>query len=775
MDTIRRNSVLQEAFRRWADAGWIPVVLALLTALFMMPFIDAPTKNAALDGSDLLNLVYPLTSLIFDRVHDGKSVPLWNPYQFAGQSIVTNPQSSLFYPLAWVMAPLGVPRGAGWLLVFHLWWGGWGFAVFARRIGALQAGALAGGIVYELSAFAAAHVGAGHFNFMLVYTWLPWIAAAYWWSRERHDWLLAGLPGAAALSMSILAGYPPLVYLGLLWLLGLWLCGIAAASGNYMTVAARTLRPLLVMGGGAVLLSAVLLLPVAEFALRSSRAQDASLTFSNSFPLPAGQILTLVVPNLFGHPHLADHGYWGLPFYEELTAYLGIVPLVAIFRTRIRPISTLLVVMAMLGVIVSLGTDGGVFTLLYRLLPGYQLFRVPPRMLLFTVVGSAGLTALFITDLQTQDHEGRVEMLRPVLRWALPAGVIGTAVLAFLLLAYFTAHSDDAAPPWRLFYSAHMTALAAVAMGAAWAGLRLWTRYDRPGREFWLAALTVFIIVIDVWHISPTMITVSPADVPEMWKLMAQTAPAHPDFRVMTAPDEVTWQAGATYTRHLNASGYNVLISDRAQNLLDASGHNPTIPIARLLGVRYVITNKPYDWLGLSGFETLTEVAQEGDWHIYETADPLPRAFIAPAVQVIADDDTALHKLASGEIDPAQVAVVSREVDCVPQQAPGDVSSTTARIVRYSPNTVEITTDSAQPGVLVLTDIYDPFWEVTVDGKSADLLRVDTALRGVCMTAGAHRVRFEYRPTLLFVGLAISAVSWVLVAVAGLIALGRSR
>lgn len=145
MDAARKDAAWQDILRHWIVTGWIPAILALLTVLFMMPFIDPLTSGAALDGSDLRNQVYPLTSLIFDHVRDGKGVPLWNPYQFAGQSIATNPQSSLFYPFAWVMVLLGVPRGAGWLLGFHLWWGGCGFALFARRIGASSAGALAGG------------------------------------------------------------------------------------------------------------------------------------------------------------------------------------------------------------------------------------------------------------------------------------------------------------------------------------------------------------------------------------------------------------------------------------------------------------------------------------------------------------------------------------------------------------------------------------------------------------------------------------------------------
>jgi hypothetical protein len=190
--------------------------------------------------------------------------------------------------------------------------------------------------------------------------------------------------------------------------------------------------------------------------------------------------------------------------------------------------------------------------------------------------------------------------------------------------------------------------------------------------------------------------------------------------------------------------------------------------------VRYAISDRPFDWLGIPGIESVKATIQDGPWTIFELADPLPRAFIAPAVQVIANDDTALSKLASGEIDPARVAVVSRAVNCVLPQAAGDTSAaSSAQIVRYDPDTVEITTRSAQPGVLILTDTYDPYWKVTVDGQSADLLRAYTALRGVCVPAGAHRVRFEYRPTALVVGVVVSGAGWLALGGIGLVAVAR--
>src|SRR5215510_3959042 len=163
-----------------------PGALLLLVMLFMWAFVRPPTGREVLDGHDLVYQQYPLLSFIFDSVRDGRGLPLWNPYKFAGQSTVANPQSTLFYPLAWIAVPLGVPRGVGWLIVLHLWNGAWGMMQFARRLGASNGGGFIGGMVYSFSALMGAHLGAGHLNYLLCAAWLPWIAAAYLWSVQRH-------------------------------------------------------------------------------------------------------------------------------------------------------------------------------------------------------------------------------------------------------------------------------------------------------------------------------------------------------------------------------------------------------------------------------------------------------------------------------------------------------------------------------------------------------------------------------------------------------------
>jgi hypothetical protein len=58
-----------------------------------------------------------------------------------------------------------------------------------------------------------------------------------------------------------------------------------------------------------------------------------------------------------------------------------------------------------------------------------------------------------------------------------------------------------------------------------------------------------------------------------------------------------------------------------------------------------------------------------------------------------------------------------------------------------------------------------------VDNTPAELLRVGTALRGVCLGAGAHRVRFEYQPVTFRIGLLVSLAGWLVVGLLGAIRL----
>jgi len=63
----------------------------------------------------------------------------------------------------------------------------------------------------------------------------------------------------------------------------------------------------------------------------------------------------------------------------------------------------------------------------------------------------------------------------------------------------------------------------------------------------------------------------------------------------------------------------------------------------------------------------------------------------------------------------------------------------------------------------VLADTYYPGWRATVDGAPARIVAANHLFRGVPVPAGRHRVRFEYRPWQVPVGIAVSALALLVV------------
>jgi uncharacterized membrane protein YfhO len=71
--------------------------------------------------------------------------------------------------------------------------------------------------------------------------------------------------------------------------------------------------------------------------------------------------------------------------------------------------------------------------------------------------------------------------------------------------------------------------------------------------------------------------------------------------------------------------------------------------------------------------------------------------------------------------------------------------------------------------VLLLSDKYDPYWRVTVDGQPVELLRCNYIMRGVYLAAGPHTVEFQFSlphklfyVTLLAIAMGISLIGFLI-------------
>jgi len=156
-------------------------------------------------------------------------------------------------------------------------------------------------------------------------------------------------------------------------------------------------------------------------------------------------------------------------------------------------------------------------------------------------------------------------------------------------------------------------------------------------------------------------------------------------------------------------------------------------------------------------------IAEASYVNIYENARTLPRSWLAPELRVFGDD-TMLQIIRTGILpdgskwDPLRTVLAEAEAATATPLAAGGQNGS-AQITKYEANRVELQTHSSGNSILVLSENYYPGWRVEVDGQTAELLRVNYALRGVVIPAGDHQVSFVYRPWSTMGGLLLSLIT----------------
>jgi hypothetical protein len=94
-------------------------------------------------------------------------------------------------------------------------------------------------------------------------------------------------------------------------------------------------------------------------------------------------------------------------------------------------------------------------------------------------------------------------------------------------------------------------------------------------------------------------------------------------------------------------------------------------------------------------------------------------------------------------------------------------------IARFENSRVELAVRTAEPGLLVLTDMNYPGWSAKLDGRDVRLLSAQGAFRSVVVPAGSHRVVFEFHARSVYYGAAVTFLS--VIAFVVLVAVRRER
>jgi len=236
-----------------------------------------------------------------------RSIPLWDPYLFAGHPFLANGQHSALYPLSLIFYVLPLTKAYGWFTVVQFWLAGLFAYVFLRVLGADRLGGLIGGIAYQLSSF---------FVVSVVFTMI--IAAAVWLplvltiietvirkQENKGPVTYSPIPyvvvGSLVMGIQILAGHIEITYYVLLVSGFYALCRLIVLQRRQ-----RAWGPALRMGGWLLVmvllglgLGAVQFVPLYEVASRNFRVGSVAYADVIGWALPVRRIISFLIPDFF--------------------------------------------------------------------------------------------------------------------------------------------------------------------------------------------------------------------------------------------------------------------------------------------------------------------------------------------------------------------------------------------------------------------------------------------------------------------------------------------
>jgi hypothetical protein len=501
------------------------------------------------------------------------------------------------------------------------------------------------------------------------------------------------------------------------------------------------------------------------------------------------------------------------PFVSNRGWYAGgITLMLAAAALILRPTVTR-VAIAVFGVFAFTFTIGfGELSRTLVELPGFRTAH-NGRAIIFVLITLALLAGWGLDDITRRDLPARWRRRLAVaaaaaifsvpIAWMVIAGTLDLGELRPALevawgfqdppLARSGVQAHELAPMIRLNALLQWLPLAGAALGLI--ALRLAvvrsSRWSLPAAAF--VALAVTVLVVDLFRANMGFnpaIPIEHADVPDTPAIRYLQERRPQRFAGLGEPGQIQPLGPDLAVRYglYDARGYDYPVEGRFDRLWRATAGPggdiippttlalPTEASLRtlsLLSVADVIQDPANEPLRLPGLR----LAHDGrDARVYANANALPRAFLVDRQRIVAGEDAALAAVTQRGFDARRVAITEDAVPGVPAEtgagpAPPDAGD--ARLTAYGRERSVVRAEVRRPSLLVLTDVDYPGWKAWVDGRPADVKRVDYLLRGVALTPGTHTVEFRYEPGSWRAGWILTLLS--LVVLVGLALFGWRR
>jgi hypothetical protein len=745
--------------------------LALIIAIFALAFLVPAwpwLSGAVTVPYDAKSTFFPPVEFMARAFHTGES-PFWMPNVFAGWPNIADPQSMLLSPLHVLLALANAAPGmwANDAVTFaYLFIGGLGIILYFRDRGWHAAGALIAALAFAFGGAASARLQ--HTGQVISLCYLPlalWLLARALDRSSAGYGVLAGIAGAlivlgrdqvALLEVYVLAGF-------VAWH---WLDG----DGRAVRLRA-SFKPLIAGGVTGALIVAVPILLTELLALNSNRPEFTYVEAGRG-SLHWTHLLSLAFPDLFGamNPKVDFWGAGGWAWNERFgladlflaqnmgLLYSGALAAVtlaigigrgALWSREIR----FFAIAALLTAFFMSGWYTPVFRVMYELMPGVKLFRRPADAT-FVFGALIGIMAGYVVHRWLTDTS-RATLLQRTVEIGVGAFVFGSTVW----LANTTVGVAPALKP--IVAGVICVALAVLVLIVA--------RRLASGAPATATLLLVVFTTADLaWNNAPhESAGLPPArydvlragmqneTVALIKQRLAKQEPNHRD-RIESVGIEYHWPNMCLIHGCEQVFGHNPLRlkwfydATRVGDTVAAVGQRPFSPLypswrstfADLFGVRLIATGVPIERIDTSLKPgDLNFIARTKDAYVYENPRALPRVMLVGGWKV-ADFNELTASGWPADVDPQKTVLLEK----APSLPAGSAIAGTARLVRYANTEVVVEVDAPSGGILVLNDVWHPWWQVTIDGADAEIMRANVIFRAVAVPVGKHTVRFTFEP-----------------------------
>lgn len=710
----------------------------LIIVIFFILFPIIATWNVLFSqetflGADVIDGYLPWRFFLINEILQNHTLPLWNPYALSGTPFLGNIQTSIFYPLTYLMLINSYFMFKILYIINH--------SIVATGIFFLLKEfkvSRAVSFIFSLSLSMNGAFWTGSLIFAQTFAWVPLTIFFY---KKSLDGKIIFIPlTAISLGIQFCGGYPQILWVTILF------CLLLTIRALFLTSLKYTLSVSFLIFILFTLLVSAQLIPTLELVLISTRSAGTKGLVETSLQerLNPLFLLFMLFPGILAEKPDAGWYLWG-----NLTGILIILSLIfAIIPKSFKRVEYkyFLLIAILFSIFISSGDINSLNRFIFSL-PIFSFFRHGSQyiiigMLCLIIISAQGLNH-FLNDITSKE-----------LKW------LGGCFLLFIL-TLLSIYSTTA--PYLIF-TLIANLLSVFFLFITIRGFRIYS-----------------ICIFSAFLIFNSFISMHGHSIPSNFYTQVKnkkiifdqlkpyfTEPAR-IISTFVHPNE------SLFYKLQAVNGYDsVMIGRYIKFYMLASNNNGDIgnvtylknpdfrsKLVDILNVKYILSHAEIF------HEKLQFITEFNGVFLYQNKEAYPRAYFANNPEFLPDDDIIKRMLEFDYVKNKTIFFESNSKsylrgDFIKGRESNKVSAAEITFVDYANDKVILNVNNPGDGFLVLADTYYPGWKAFDNGKRTEIFRANYFMRAIKLPSGRHEVIFEYDPWTYKVGVILSILGIIM-------------